>query len=59
MGQIVLVAGNGLVKALAVGITAEVEALAPTVLVQVGGQVVVVPGEGGVFVSSFLVRVSM
>lgn len=58
MGQIVLVAGNGLVEALAEGITAEVEALAPSVLVQIGCKVVVVSCEGCVFVSSFLGVVS-
>jgi hypothetical protein len=56
VGQVVLVAGNGLVEGLAVRIAGKVEGLAPAVLVQVGGQVVVVPGEGGIFVSSFLGR---
>ena len=56
MGEVVLVAGNGAVEGLAVRITAEVERLSPAVLVQVGRQVVVVPGEGGILVSSFLRR---
>ena len=54
MGKVVLMTGNGLVEGLAVGVTGEVEGLAPAVLVQIGGQVVVVPGEGGIFVTSFL-----
>jgi len=53
------VAGNGLVEGLAVGIAAEVEALAPAVLVQVGCKVVVVSCEGCVLVSSLLVLVSI
>lgn len=57
--EVVLVASNGLVEGLAVGITAEVEALAPTVLVQVSREVVVMPGEGGVFVSPLLLGVRM
>ena len=56
VGQVMLVAGNGLVEGLAVRIAGKVEGLAPAVLVQVGGQVVVVPGEGGIFISSFLDR---
>ncbi len=40
-GKVVLVAGNGLVERLAGGESAEVEALAPSVLVDVGGEVVV------------------
>lgn len=54
MCEVVLVASNGLVEGLAVGIATKVEALAPTVLVQVSCQVVVVPCEGGIFVSSLL-----
>jgi hypothetical protein len=57
--KVVLVASNGLVEGLAIGIAAEVEALAPTVLIQVGREVVVVPCESGIFVSSFLVLVSI
>jgi hypothetical protein len=56
VGQVVLVAGNGLVEGLAVRIAGKVEGLAPAVLVQVGGQVVIVPGEGGIFISSFLCK---
>jgi hypothetical protein len=37
----VLVAGDGLVEGLAVGEAAEVEALAPAILVQIGGEVIV------------------
>ena len=44
VGQVVLVAGNGLVEGLAECITAKVETLAPTVLVQVGCKVIVVSG---------------
>lgn len=40
-GQVVLVAGNGCVKALALGEPTEVEGLAPAILVKVSGQVVV------------------
>lgn len=54
VGQVVLMAGNGLVKRLSVGEAAEVEALAPAVLVQVGREVVVVAGEGGVLVAAGL-----
>lgn len=41
VGEVVLVTGNGLVEGLADGEAAEVEGLAPAVLVQVGGEVVV------------------
>ena len=41
VGEVVLVAGNGLVERLARGEAAEVEGLAPAILVQVGRQVVV------------------
>jgi hypothetical protein len=44
VGEVVLVTGNGLFEGLAVGETAEVERLTPTVLVKIGGQVVVVTG---------------
>ena len=40
-GEVVLVAGNGLVEGLAVGKAAEVEGLAPAVFVEVGSEVVV------------------
>jgi hypothetical protein len=52
------VAGNGLVEGLAIGKAAEVEALAPAILVQVGREVVVVAGEGGVLVAASLGHVS-
>lgn len=48
VGKIVLVAGNGLEERLVGGEATEVEGLAPSVLVEVGTQVVVVLGEGGV-----------
>jgi hypothetical protein len=57
--KVVLVASNGLVEGLAVRIAAEVEALAPAVLVQIGRQVVVVSCEGGIFVSSLLEGISI
>lgn len=41
VGKVVLMSGNGLVKRLAEGETAEVERLAPSVLVQIGRKVVV------------------
>ena len=41
-------AGDGLEEWLAVGEAAEVEGLSPSVLVEIGAQVVVVLGEGGV-----------
>jgi hypothetical protein len=59
VGEVVLVAGNGLFERLAVGETAEVERLTPAVLVKVGGQVVVVTGQGSVFSSSGLFRGSV
>lgn len=40
-GKVVLMAGNGLVERLTVGEAAEVEGRTPSVLVEVGGQVVV------------------
>lgn len=52
--QVVLVTGNGLVKGLAGGEAAEVEGLAPAVLVQIGGQVVVVPRQSGILGCSCL-----
>jgi hypothetical protein len=57
VGEVVLVAGNGLFEGLAE--TAEVERLTPAVLVKVGGQVVVVTGQGSVFSSSGLFRGSV
>jgi hypothetical protein len=57
--EVVLVAGDGLVKRLAVSIAAEVEALAPAVLVQISCEVVVVSCEGGVFVSALLEGVNI
>jgi hypothetical protein len=44
VGEVVLVAGNGLREGLAVCEAAEMERLAPAVLVQVGGEVVVARG---------------
>lgn len=48
VSQVVLVTGNCLVKGLAVGESAEVERLAPAVLVQIRGQVVVVSRQSGI-----------
>ena len=59
VSEVVLVTGNGLSEGLAVGETAEVERLTPAVLVKVGGQVVVVTGQGSVFSSSSLFRGSV
>ena len=59
VSQVVLVASNGLVERLAIGETAEVEALAPAVLIEIGSKVVVVSGQGGVFSSSGLERIFM
>jgi hypothetical protein len=44
VSKVVLMASNSLVETLAVGESAEVERLTPSVLVQVGGQVVVAEG---------------
>lgn len=41
VGEVVLVTSNGLVERLAVGETAEVEGLAPTIFVEIGSEVVV------------------
>lgn len=59
VGQVVLVAGNGLVEGLAGGEAAEVEGLAPAVLVQIGGQVVVVPRQSGILGCSRLFASSL
>ncbi len=48
VGKVVLVAGDSLVEGLAVGETAEVEGLAPAVLVEIRREVVVLPGQSGV-----------
>ena len=55
--QVVLVAGNGLVEVFAERIAAKVETLTPAILVQIGGKVVVVPGQGRVFVPAGLQHV--
>lgn len=54
MGEVVLVAGNGLVEGLSKCETAEMEALAPAVLVQVGRKIVVVSCQSSIFVSARL-----
>lgn len=54
VGQVVLVTGNCLVKGLAVGESAEVERLAPAILVQIRRQVVVVSRESGILGGSCL-----
>lgn len=46
VGEIVLVTGNGLTERLVICEAAEVEALAPAILVQVGGEIVVAEHEG-------------
>lgn len=46
VGQVVLVAGNGLTEGLADGEAAEVEGLAPSKLVDVGGEVIVAAWKG-------------
>lgn len=56
VGEVVLVAGNGLVEGLAVGEATEVEGLAPAVLVQIGRKVVVVLRKGGVLGGSCLLE---
>lgn len=56
VGEVVFVTGNSLSERLAICETAEVEGLAPTVLVKVGSQVVVVAGQGSVLGSSGLFR---
>jgi hypothetical protein len=53
-GQVVLVSCGGLLEGLALAVAAEVEALSPTILVQVCGKVVVVAGEGCVLVAAGL-----
>lgn len=59
VGEVVFVTGESLFERLAECETAEVEGLAPTVLVKVGSQVVVVAGEGCVLGSSGLYRRSV
>lgn len=49
VGQVVLMTGDGLFERLAVRESAEVERGTPAVLVKVGGEVVVVSCEGGIF----------
>lgn len=49
VGEVVLVTGNCLFEWLAVCESAEVEGLAPAVLVEIGSEVVIVSGEGSVF----------
>lgn len=57
VGEVVLVAGNGPVEALAIGKAAEVETLAPPILVEVGCEVVVVSCEGSILVTTSLAEV--
>lgn len=52
--QVVLVARNGLEERFTVRESAEVERLSPAVFIEVGSQVVVVSGEGGIFSSAGL-----
>jgi hypothetical protein len=48
VSKVVLVASNGLVEVLALVESAEMERLAPSVLVEISGKVVVVSRQGGV-----------
>ena len=57
MRQIVFVSSNGLVEPLTVGKSAEVERTSPAVLVEIGGKVVIVPGQSGILCFPCLVDV--
>ena len=57
MRQIVFVSGNGLVEALTVGESAEVERTSPAILVEIGGKVIIVPGKSGILCFPCLVGV--
>lgn len=56
VGEVVLMASDSLEEWLVGGEAAEVEGLAPTVLVKVGTQVVVMLGKSGVLSLSCLIR---
>jgi hypothetical protein len=57
VGEEVLVTGDSLVESLTGVETTEVERLSPSVLVEVGSEVVVVTGEGSVTLDTLLYRV--
>ena len=57
MRQIVFVSSNGLVEALTVGESAEVERASPAILVEIGGKVVIVPGQSSILCFPCLVDV--
>lgn len=48
MCQIVFVSSNGLVEAFTVSESAEVERASPAILVEICGEIVIVPGKGGI-----------
>lgn len=49
MRQIVFVPGNGLVEALTVSESAEMERTSPAILIEICGEIVIVPGKGSIF----------
>ena len=49
MRQIVFVSSNGLVEAFTISESAEMERASPAVFIEVGGEIVIVPGERGIF----------
>lgn len=55
-GEVVLMTSNGLVEALTERVATEVEGLAPAILIQIGGQVVVVSGQSRVLLGAGLDR---
>ena len=57
MRKIVFVSSNGLVEALTVGESAEVERTSPAILVEIGGKVIIVPGKSGILCFPCLVDV--
>ena len=56
--EVVLMAGNGLAEALAIGKATEVETLTPAILVQIGREVVVMSCKSGILVTTSLAQVS-
>ena len=57
MRKIVFVPSNGLVEALTVSESAEVERTSPAILVEIGGKVVIMPGKSGILCLPCLVDV--
>lgn len=49
MRQIVFVSSNGLVEAFTISEAAEMERATPAIFVKICGEVVIVPGKGGIF----------